>query len=161
MIRHNSAVDRHKNATRICGYILNIQQITLMNLLCPAAALERVVSKDDISLVPLLQLIVADDRLSAFTAVREPHAGWLQWGGLLSLEISRYRRISLWNDSSCNRRIRIFELSKLCGHCWVSLGLLLNAQTISVVIGKTEVVFRTEQGILGLLEMVQFRNPLT
>ena len=75
MIRHNSAIDRHKNATRISGYILDIQQTTLINLLCPAAVLERVVSKDEISLVPMEDHAVCGDGLLLGLSGRSSHAG--------------------------------------------------------------------------------------
>ena len=69
--------------------------------------------------------------------------------------VSRHTPQQRWDhDSFRIGSITVLELSELCFHCEVTLSQFLDCQVIGFVVGKTEISFRTEQRVLGLLKMV-------
>ena len=61
----------------------------------------------------------------------------------------------MWeHDSFRIGSITVLELRELCGHCGITLSQFLDGQIIGFVVGKTEIIFRTEQRVLGLQKMV-------
>lgn len=45
------------------------------------------------------------------------------------------------NESSRVGCIIFLEFGKLCGHCWITPGQLLDGQVVGLIVGKAEVVF--------------------